>query len=131
MAAVSAAGDEIVLFELNHYICGYHDYMDIWTPYIGETLSFHCKKSNSKDPHAVAGMYSDNVMVGHVPVLFSRVFYFFPQRYGHNGCCEITGERVNRGIGVGLEIPCIYRLSGKQLYINELSIIVNKLVVKV
>ena len=36
MAAVSAAGDEIVQFELSHYICGYHDYMDIWTPYIRE-----------------------------------------------------------------------------------------------
>ena len=56
MAAVSAAGDEIVQFELNHYIRRYHDYMDIWTPYIGETSSLHCEPSNSKDPHAVAVM---------------------------------------------------------------------------
>ena len=131
MAAVSAAGDKIVQFELNHYIRGYHDYMDIWTPYIGETLSLHCEPSNSKDPHAVAVMSSDNEVVGHVPVLFSRVFYFFLQRHGHNGCCEITGERINRSIGVDLEIPCIYRLSRKHLYINKLLIIVNKLVVKV
>ena len=74
-------------------------------------------------------MSSDNEVVGHIPVLFSTVFYFFLQIHGHNGCCEITGERVNRGIGVGLEIPSIYCLSGKQLYINKLSIIVNKLVV--
>ena len=131
MAAVSAAGDEIVQFELNHYICGYHDYMDIWTPYIRETLSLHCEPSNSKDPYAVAVMSSDNEVVGNIPVLFSRVFYIFLQRHGHNGCCEITGERINHGIGVGLEIPCIYRLSGKQLYINKLSIIANKLVVTV
>ena len=75
-------------------------------------------------------MSSDNEVVGNIPV-FSAEYSTFLQRHGHNGCCEITGERINRSIGVGLEIPCIYRLSGKQLYINKLSIIVNKLVVKV
>ena len=76
MAAVSAAGDEIVQFELNHFICGYHDYMEIWTPYIGETSSLHCKPSNLKDLHAVAVMSSDNEVVGHISVLFSREFYW-------------------------------------------------------
>ena len=131
MVAVSVAGDEIVQFELNHYIHGYHDYMDNWTQYIGGTSSLHSEPSNLKDPLTVAVMSSDNKVVGHIPVLFSRVFHFFLQRHGHNGYCEITGERINRGIGVGLEIPCIYHLSGKQLYINKISIIVNKLVVKV
>ena len=54
MAAVSAAGDEIVQFELNHYIRGYHDYMDIWTPYTyWGNFKLHSEPSNSKDPHAV------------------------------------------------------------------------------
>ena len=128
MVAVAVASDEIVEFELIHYIRGYHDYIDIWTPYVGETLSLHREPDNSKDPYAVALTTSDNEVVGHVPALFS---FFFLQRHGHSGCCEITGERVNRGIGVGLEIPCIYCLRGKRLYINKLSVIVNKLIVKV
>ena len=48
MASVSVTGDEIVQFELNHYIRGCHDYIDILTPYIGEILSLHCEPSNSK-----------------------------------------------------------------------------------
>ena len=75
MAAVSATGDEIVQFELNHYIHGYHDYMDIWTPYTyWGNFKLHSEPSNSKDPHAVVVMSSDIEVVGHVPVLFSRAF---------------------------------------------------------
>ena len=54
MAAVAVANVEIVKFELIHYICGYHDYIDIWTPYIGETLSLHREPDNSKDLYAFA-----------------------------------------------------------------------------
>ena len=45
--------------------------------YIGEALSLHCEPSNLKDPHAVAVMSSDNEVVGHIPVLFSRVYSTF------------------------------------------------------
>ena len=51
MAAVAVANVKIVKFELIHYIRGYHDYIDIWTPYIGETLSL---PDNSKDLYAFA-----------------------------------------------------------------------------
>ena len=77
MAAVSAAGDEIVQFELNHYICGYHDYMDIWTPYIRETLSLHCEPSTSKDPHAVAMMSSEWAVI----MKWLAMFQFFSAEY--------------------------------------------------
>ena len=28
------------------------------------------------------------------------------------------GERVNRGAGYGLEVPCVYRLYGPRVYID-------------
>ncbi len=33
----------------------------------------------------------------------------------------ITGEKVNRGAGMGLEVPCIYRFYGPKLYIDRLE----------
>ena len=121
--------DETVV-EFDHYTFGYHDYMDVWTPTIGETLSLHCEPDNPKDTLAVAIMTGEDVIVGHVPELFNRQFYFL-QRDGHTGCCEVTGEKINRGIGVGLEIPCKYRLRHRSVYVKKLSSIINNLIVKV
>ncbi len=38
---------------------------------------------------------------------------------------EVTGNRVNRGAGYGLEIPCKYHFFGSSLYIERLKIIVD------
>ena len=32
---------------------------------------------------------------------------------------KVTGDRVNRGAGYGLEIPCIYTLHGPTIYIEQ------------
>jgi len=127
---MAVSSDETVV-EFNHYTRGYHDYIDVWTPTIGETLYLHCEPDNPKDSLAVAIVTGEDVLVGHVPELFNRQLYYFLQRDGHSGSCEVTGERTNRGIGVGLEIPCKYRLRGKNIYVKKLSSIINKLVVKI
>ena len=41
---------------------------------------------------------------------------------------EVTGAKVNRGAGYGLEIPCIYRLYGPSIYINRMKELVDTLV---
>jgi len=72
---MAVSRDETVV-EFNHYTCGYHDYIDVWTPTIGETLYLHCKPDNPKDLLAVAIVTGGNVLVGHVPELFNRQLYF-------------------------------------------------------
>ena len=60
-------------------------------------------------------------VVGHVPRNVSCVISFFLKKDGCIGYCEVTGERTNRGAGLGLEIPCVYRFYGCQPYVDRLN----------
>ena len=71
---MAVSRDETVV-EFNHYTRGYHDYMDVWTPTIGETLFLHCEPDNPKDSLAVAIVTGKDVIVGHVPELFNRQLF--------------------------------------------------------
>ena len=39
--------------------------------------------------------------------------------------CEVTGRRVNRGVGLGMEVPCVNKFYGRQAHIKKLQEIVN------
>ena len=39
---------------------------------------------------------------------------------------KVTGGKINRGAGYGLEIPCIYRLYGPRKYIDKMKEIQSK-----
>ena len=58
--------------------------------------------SNVADKNAVA-VYKEDIVVGHVPSKFS-------EERTNKAFAKVIGERVNRGVGYGLEIPCIYFL---------------------
>ena len=95
-------------FQLESAIGGHHIYNTVWTPCLGETLSLRIEDENQHDSFAVAIVKNDDV-VGHAPRNLSRVFYFF---LSHDGAisAEITGHRK---FGCGLEVPCLYTLTGK------------------
>ena len=40
---------------------------------------------------------------------------------------EITGAKVNRGAGYGLEVPCVYRLYGPNIYVDKMKALVESL----
>ena len=40
---------------------------------------------------------------------------------------EVTGPKVNRGAGYGLEIPCTYHLHGPPAYIQRMEELVQPL----
>ena len=44
----------------------------------------------------------------HVPLNWSKVASKFLQLTSHHICVEVTGKRVSRGVGLGLEIPANY-----------------------
>ena len=68
---------------------------------------------NEQDSFTVAVI--KNNIVGHAPRQFSRVFYFF---LSHDGTidAEITEHRK---FGCGLEVPCLYTLTGKPKFIKR------------
>ena len=70
----------------------------------------------------VVSIVKEGVVIGHVPLYVSRVVCFFLRRVGSVGVCEVTGSRVNRGVELGLEIPCIllYKFCRRQSYLDRL-----------
>ena len=65
------------------------------------------------------------MIVGHVPANLSVIFSHFLSRTCNKGTAEVTGPRLNRGAGYGLEILCKYRLYGPAAYLERLETIVR------
>ena len=119
--------EELQVLEINSYIRGYHAYQDVWTPVLNESLLVKREPNNIIDSNAVA-VYQDDLIVGHVPYNLAPSFSFFLQREVNKAFAEVLGEKVNRGAGYGLEIPCKYRLYGPKGYIIKMREIVDSLV---
>ena len=104
MASQIAVTGELHVLEYQSYVRGYHAYADNWTPVIGQTLVLKREPTNSHDVHAVA-VYYDNNVVGHIPYNLAPKVSALLKRDFNKGFAEITGERVDRGAGYGLEVP--------------------------
>ena len=111
------ANSTLGMAQFDSYIRGYHAYLDTWTPVVGETLLLKREPSNEKDSSAVAVMKED-IIVGHVP---ASVIFQFLRRDCNKGFVEVTGSKVNRGAGYGLEIPSTYRLYGPRPYTDRIQ----------
>ena len=64
--------------------------------------------------------------MGHVPYNLAPLLSKFLKRDVNKAVAEVTGDRVNRGAGYGLEIPCVYKLYGPKAYIDRFSCIVRE-----
>lgn len=98
----------------------YHAYIDNWTPAIVQTLLVKREPTNPKDKNAVA-VYEEDCIVGHVPYNLAPCLSRFLARDVNKAFAEVTGGKVNRGAGYGLEIPCVYRIYGPKTYVNKLK----------
>ena len=87
------------------FIRGYHCY--VWQPVV-EVLLLQRELSNMKDSQAVSVMkvISSLDMCQQISLLF---FSHFLPRTCNKGTAEVTGARVNWGMGHGLQISCKYR----------------------
>ena len=108
--------------ELSSFIRGYHVYMEVWTPFIGEELLLRREPDNIKDGSAVC-VLKDGEVVGHIPFNISNAVSHFLLRECNKGFVTVTGKKVNRGAGFGLEIPCTYEFYGPEPYIQKLEAI--------
>ena len=78
--------------------------------------------ANILDGHAVA-VCNESQVVGHVPYNLAPTISAFLKRDVNKAFAEVTGPKVNRGAGYGLEIPCIYRLYGPKSYVERMKAI--------
>ena len=72
--------------EISSFVRGYHAYMDIWDPAIGEVLRLDNEPTNVQDRRAVAVKKNEQI-VGHVPKGFSSPVLLFKQALQQR-CCE-------------------------------------------
>jgi hypothetical protein len=85
---------------------------------MGDELQLQREPSNLKDRFAVA-VCLDEEIVGRVPAVLAPIFSSFLTRDCNSITAIITGTRVNRGAGLGLEVPCCYKLHGPKCYIDR------------
>ena len=64
--------------------------------------------SNVVDPFAVV-VWKAGEVVGHAPKSLSKTMSLFLNYDSNVVFCEVTGPRVNRGVGLGMEVPCVYK----------------------
>ena len=122
--------------EFDSLIRGYHVYQHIRTRVEGETYSCTREPGIEQDCNAVAVMYEDRV-VGHIPLAISKCISLFLILPGSFLKTKVSGKRIKREGGYGLEVPCKYRISGQEkavdwikrkatTFLQEHSIAVNK-----
>ena len=75
--------------------------------------------NNTHDAYAVS-VIKNGLTVGHVPYNIAALVSYFIGTESCQGKAEVTGKRVNRGAGYGLEIPCTYIFAGRQKYVQKL-----------
>lgn len=113
----TSADDES--YTLESVVRGHHVYMNHWTPAIGQILEVHQEEGNAHDRFAVATSRGESV-VGHLPIEFSKLAWYFLQHGGHI-VCEITGSRRRSDVlNKGLVVPCTYTFSGKPKIMKRL-----------
>ena len=81
----------------------HHVYREVWTLYVGE-LSVKKETENRHDAFAVA-MEKDGEVVGHLPQCTSRNISYFLSHSGNSATCTVTGQQMNRGVGLGVKVP--------------------------
>ena len=95
-------------FRIENAIRGDHVFKRVWTPHAGETLLLRAEHGNTVDRFAVAVVTGSNI-VGHVPMEYSRVFWYFIQKCHISIVCKINGSRcLSEVSGKGLEVLCEY-----------------------
>ena len=106
MASQVVCGNKpLEIFEFNSYVRGYHAYQDLWSPQLGDVLPIEREPTNHEDKFAVTVKLEGHV-VGHFPFNIAPTISHFLNR--NKGTVEVTGKRINRGAGYGLELPCKY-----------------------
>ena len=93
-------------------------YMKIWEAVVGESLKCRKESTNEMDKTAVAVIRTNSngeeVVIGHVPKNVSKFVFMFLSLPNCALKIFVTGKRINRGGGYGLEIPARFYFHGPE-----------------
>ena len=95
-------------FQCDSFVRGYHVYIYISEPAVGECLKSRKEPTNQMDKTTAAvipiNSYSEEVVVGHLPKNISKIVFMFHSLPHCALDIFVTGKRINRGGGYRLEI---------------------------
>ena len=102
-----------------------------WQPILNDD-SLHCeeKKGDGYDKHAFAIIYDSfhlEKVLGHIRFYWSELVNKFLKFPNHYIRVIVTGKRVNRGVGLALEIPDDYFFRGDNRVIEWFKKSIEKL----
>ena len=90
--------------------CQYGCLISVTIPYFaGENLAM--STTSTLQPQLLLIILN---VVGHVPLFLSKTLNKFLRLPGSYASCKVTGTRINREIGVGLDIPIEITFVGKK-----------------
>ena len=117
-------------FQCDSFVRGYHVYVNIWEPLVGECLKSRKEPTNEMDKTAVAviciNSYSEEVVVGHVPKNMSKILFMFLSLPHCALDIFVTGNRIILGGGYGLKIPANFYFYDPKKALNWLKNKTNK-----
>ena len=83
------------MLEIPSYISGYHAYVSMRTPVLGQTLLVKREPINNKDKNAVA-VYLEDVLAGHVPHNIAPGLSQFLLRDVNKAFAEVANRTENQ-----------------------------------
>ena len=101
--------------------------MTIWNPVDGAVLVCTQETDNAHDNYAVSIIFNSYV-VCHVPLVLSNTFSNFLSLPVSTMLCIVTGKRLNRGAGLGLEIMVMYQARVHEKALQWLEKTITKIV---
>ena len=115
-------------FSFNSFVRGYHAYMDVWTPKVGdENLYLEPEDGNEYDKNAVAVIIHGKTG-GHIPKNLNKTFKRFLTLPKCTIKCTVIGKRVNHGVGYGFEIAVNFKFLGPKKAIQWAENTVQKFI---
>ena len=83
------------------------------------------KTGNRQNEFAMAVEKNEEI-VGHLPQHMCKIVSYFLNYSRNIAGCTITGQQIDCGVGLGVEVPCAYKFVGQKLCINRLKELCNK-----
>ena len=114
------------ILKISSWIRGFHVYNNWWTPTYGEILPLQPELENAQDKNAVAVLKESRV-IGHITFHLANtknrtgIVTHFISKPTNQGSVEVCGKAVNRGGGLGMEIPCVYIFDGPRKRVDLLE----------
>ena len=114
------------ILKISSWIRGFHVYKNWWTPTCGEILHLQPEPGNAEEKNAVS-VLKDSRVLGHILFHLANtknrtgIVTHFISKPSNQRSTEVCGKAVNRGGGLGVEMPCVYIFDGPRKYVDLLE----------